>query len=85
MHLAVTNGNKSVIEILFDAYISYKKRTSQDSMFNQEKVIKDMLSIKNSSGKTVLRQGQSYLEIMRLILLHRNDVLFECDDRERYY
>ena len=84
MHVAAANGNKSVLKILFDAYISNKRKSSQDSMFNQKKIMKDMLGIKDSSGKSILHQGQSFLEITRLILHHGNDVLFECDQNERY-
>ena len=84
MHVAAANGNKSVLKILFDAYISNKRKSSQDSMFNQKKIMKDMLGIKDSSGKSILHHGQSFFEITRLILHHGNDVLFECDNRERY-
>ena len=84
MHVAAANGNKSVLKILFNAYIFNKRRSSQDSMFNQREIMKDMLGIKDSSGKSILHQGQSFLEITRLILHHGNDVLFECDKNERY-
>ena len=84
MHVAAANGNKSVLKFLFDAYIYNKRKSSKDSMFNQKKIMKDMLGIKDSSGKTILHHGQIFLEITRLILHHGNDVLFQCDDRERY-
>ena len=83
MHVAAANGNKSALKIFFEAYYS-NQRKSRQAMFNQEKATKEMLGIKDSSGKSILHQGQRFIEITKLILQQGIDVLFETDKRERY-